>query len=188
MFLADVISLTRANCAQPMSYYTSLVVLLLAFKLVLLGMLVLSWVWQRYKQCGSWSMFFRSLTAKAPKVRTISPLVHPTTISHWPSCCVRRARNQATHSKCVAMVVVGELCVVVDCGSGEERCSRFCVVHATCQARPRARRRATIAQTINAAVILLTTLKWSKVFKACFFLLFLGYPGVSIKILKVGAP
>ena len=35
VFLVDVISLTRANCAQPMSYYDSLVVVLVGFKIVL---------------------------------------------------------------------------------------------------------------------------------------------------------
>ncbi len=60
MFLADVISLTRANCAQPMNYYTSLVVVLVSFKLVLVLMLGLSWAWGRYKQAGSWALVLKS--------------------------------------------------------------------------------------------------------------------------------
>ncbi len=36
VFLVDVISLTRANCAQPMSYFSSLLVLLLGLKILLL--------------------------------------------------------------------------------------------------------------------------------------------------------
>jgi hypothetical protein len=35
VFLVDVISLTRANCAQPMNYFSSLLVLLLGLKLLL---------------------------------------------------------------------------------------------------------------------------------------------------------
>jgi hypothetical protein len=35
VFLVDVISLTRANCAQPMSYFDSLLVLLVGLKIIL---------------------------------------------------------------------------------------------------------------------------------------------------------
>lgn len=36
VFLVDIISLTRANCAQPMNYYDSMVVMLVGLKLLLL--------------------------------------------------------------------------------------------------------------------------------------------------------
>lgn len=43
LFLADVISLTRANCTTPMTFYTSMVIVLLGFKVLLL--LVLGGPW-----------------------------------------------------------------------------------------------------------------------------------------------
>jgi hypothetical protein len=49
----------------------------------------------------------------------------------------------------------------------------------------RRRRRATMAETLTRAVTVFNAVRWSQVFKICFFLLFLGYPGVSIKVLKV---
>ncbi len=36
VFLVDIISITRTNCAQPMNYFDSLVVLLVGVKVVLL--------------------------------------------------------------------------------------------------------------------------------------------------------
>ena len=56
IFLVDVISMTRANCAQPMTYYTNLVVVLLGLKIVLVLLLVGPWLWGRIKRgnnrCG----------------------------------------------------------------------------------------------------------------------------------------
>ena len=40
VFLVDVISITKANCAAPMDYYSSLLVLLLGLKIVLLALAV----------------------------------------------------------------------------------------------------------------------------------------------------
>ncbi len=118
VFLVDVISLTRISCAQPMSYYTSLVVLLIGFKLTLAALLASSWLWQRYRVYGS---------------------------------C---ARLMASFKRQSAV-------------------------------RVRTRRRATIAQSLSAGIARLAAMQWAKVFKACFFLLFLFYPAVSIKIFQV---
>ena len=44
VFLIDIISITKANCAQPMNYYTSLVIVLLGMKLILALLLVVPWI------------------------------------------------------------------------------------------------------------------------------------------------
>lgn len=45
VFLVDVISLTRTNCTQPMTYYASMVVVLVGLKVVLMVLLVGPWAW-----------------------------------------------------------------------------------------------------------------------------------------------
>ena len=47
----DVISMTRANCAQPMTFYDSLVVMLVGFKVVVLLVLVLPWLVRALIRC-----------------------------------------------------------------------------------------------------------------------------------------
>ena len=45
LFLIDVISITKANCAQPMNYYGSMMLLLVGFKVVLILLLLGPWLW-----------------------------------------------------------------------------------------------------------------------------------------------
>jgi hypothetical protein len=135
VFLVDVISLTRANCAQPMSFYTSLVVVLVGFKLVIVLLLASSWAWQRHTVYGSWRRVF----------------VHVVT-------SLRPSRCRPTGM-----------------GMPMQRTTRP------------TRRRASVALALSAGLQALNGVAWAKVFKACFFLLFLAYPGVSVKILKVSA-
>ena len=50
VFLVDVISITKANCARPMNYYDSMLVVLIGTKLVLALLLLGPWAWQRLKR------------------------------------------------------------------------------------------------------------------------------------------
>ena len=50
LFLVDVISITRTNCAQPMNYYASMMTVLIGVKVVLVLMLVGPWAWARMKR------------------------------------------------------------------------------------------------------------------------------------------
>ena len=60
VFLVDVISITQANCAQPMTYYASLVVVLLGLKLALALLLVGPWLLgQLYRGSTSLSHWLR---------------------------------------------------------------------------------------------------------------------------------
>ena len=53
VFLIDVISITKANCAQPMNYYSSMTVVLVGTKLVLLCLLLGPWLWGRFRRSRS---------------------------------------------------------------------------------------------------------------------------------------
>ena len=50
LFLVDVISITRTNCAQPMNYYASMMAVLIGVKVVLVLMLCAPWLWGRMKR------------------------------------------------------------------------------------------------------------------------------------------
>ena len=50
LFLIDVVSITKANCAQPMNYYDSMMVVLVGTKLVLLLLLLGPWLWGRLRR------------------------------------------------------------------------------------------------------------------------------------------
>ena len=52
LFLIDVVSLTRADCTQPISFYGRVVVVLVAFKLMLIVLLAGPWAWHKWKQRG----------------------------------------------------------------------------------------------------------------------------------------
>ena len=50
LFLVDVISITKASCAQPMNYYDSMVVVLLGMKIVLVLLLLGPWLWSTLRE------------------------------------------------------------------------------------------------------------------------------------------
>ena len=72
VFLVDVISITKANCAQPMNYYTSMLLVLVGLKVVLLLLLIIPLVWDKLSA-------FRRLkavrTAARGSVRAVNWLV-----------------------------------------------------------------------------------------------------------------
>ena len=45
LFLIDVVSITKASCAQPMNYYDSMMLVLVGMQIVLLLLLLGPWVW-----------------------------------------------------------------------------------------------------------------------------------------------
>jgi hypothetical protein len=45
LFLVDVVSITKANCAQPMNYYASLTLVLVGLKVALVVLLMGPWLW-----------------------------------------------------------------------------------------------------------------------------------------------
>ena len=50
LFLIDVVSITKANCARPMNYYDSMMVVLVGTKLALLLLLLGPWMWGRLRR------------------------------------------------------------------------------------------------------------------------------------------
>ena len=50
LFLIDVVSITKANCARPMTYYDSMMVVLVGTKLVLVLLLLGPWLWGRLRR------------------------------------------------------------------------------------------------------------------------------------------
>ncbi len=129
VFLVDVISLSRTNCAQPLDYYANMMVVLVGLKLALVVLLLGPKLWHVLKQrrCGF-----------AQRVVMAS---------------VRRKMDRVENELKAA-------------GS----------------------RRATIALALSKVlrvVTLDTSVNWAGVFKASFMLLFVAYPGVSLKILRM---
>ena len=49
LFLIDVVSITKANCARPMNYYDSMMVVLVGTKLVLVLLVLGPWAWHRVR-------------------------------------------------------------------------------------------------------------------------------------------
>ena len=49
VFLVDVVSITKANCARPMNYYDSMMVVLVGTKVVLLLLVLGPWLWQKLR-------------------------------------------------------------------------------------------------------------------------------------------
>ena len=47
LFLIDVVSITKASCARPMTYYDSLVAVLVGTKVVLLLLILGPWLWHK---------------------------------------------------------------------------------------------------------------------------------------------
>lgn len=54
LFLMDVVSITKANCAQRMDYFTSMMLVLIGLKVALFFLLVGPWLLQRLLQSGTW--------------------------------------------------------------------------------------------------------------------------------------
>ena len=52
IFLVDVISITKANCAQPMTYYASLTIVLVGLKIALVLLLVGPLLFERLLRSG----------------------------------------------------------------------------------------------------------------------------------------
>ena len=50
LFLIDVVSITKANCARPMNYYDSMMAVLVGTKLVLVLLLLGPWLWVRLRR------------------------------------------------------------------------------------------------------------------------------------------
>ena len=50
LFLVDVISITKANCARPMNYYDSMMVVLVGTKIVLALLVLGPWAWQKFRK------------------------------------------------------------------------------------------------------------------------------------------
>ena len=59
IFLIDVISITKANCATPMNYYNSMMVVLVGTKLVLVLLLLGPWLWGRLRRSGRFKIMAR---------------------------------------------------------------------------------------------------------------------------------
>ena len=50
VFLIDVVSITKANCARPMNYYDSMMLVLMGTKAVLVLLLLGPWLWGRLRR------------------------------------------------------------------------------------------------------------------------------------------
>ena len=50
LFLADIISITKAECSQPMNYYTALLVVLMGLKIALALLVIVPWLFGKLQQ------------------------------------------------------------------------------------------------------------------------------------------
>ena len=101
----DVISLTKADCASPVTYYKSLLVTLIGFKLVLLTGIVGAWLAHKFRRrlsrVKAWGV---ALVAQlTPRSRSRASSARKTSVASGP---VRRRRSV------VEIVRVRRVCVV----------------------------------------------------------------------------
>ena len=52
LFLVDVISITRTNCAQPMNYYANMMTVFIGVKIMLALLLLGPWLWSKLARSG----------------------------------------------------------------------------------------------------------------------------------------
>jgi hypothetical protein len=130
VFLIDVVAITQASCAQPMSYYASMMVVCVGLKLALALLLLGPWLWSK-------------LSARR--------------------CFVTRAVRDARVRQKVSSVEASMS------AAGRHRGS---VVRA-------------MAATLAVAQRTVVAIDWTGVFRASFMLLFVAYPGVSLKVLRL---
>jgi hypothetical protein len=81
LFLVDIITVTKANCARPLTYYDSLLASLLSFKAFVLVVLVLAWSvplalsrWRAFRKWLSVPSHLRSSTARRRSTRRLVPV------------------------------------------------------------------------------------------------------------------
>ncbi len=67
----DIISITRANCAQPMNYYASLAVVLTGLALALASLLCLPWLWSLLARSSCRPVEMLSSRRVARKISTL---------------------------------------------------------------------------------------------------------------------
>jgi hypothetical protein len=79
LFLVDLITVTKANCAQPMNYYQSLLVTLISFKAFVVFFIVVAWLvpvvntrLRAYRQWLSVPKHLRSRSARRRSKRRIA--------------------------------------------------------------------------------------------------------------------
>jgi hypothetical protein len=128
VFLVDVVAITQASCAQPMSYYASMMVVCVGLKLALALLLLGPWAWSR-------------LVARGCRVTRV---VH--------DLQVRRKLSRASAEMSPDTTSQQDARVLTATAAG-----------------------ATAMPKVN----------WTDVFKASFMLLFIAYPGVSLKVLRL---
>jgi hypothetical protein len=130
VFLVDVVAITQASCAQPMDYFTNMMVVCVGLKLALALLLLGPWAWSK-------------LAAR--------------------DCRFTRAVREVQVRRKVSAVEVSMAAA--------------------------GRRRSSVAKGMAAALAAAqrdaTTINWKAVFKASFMLLFIAYPGVSLKVLRL---
>ena len=170
VFLVDVVSLTRtASCAQPMTFYSSLALLLIGFKVMLVLLIVMPWLLDKVAQTYTFQRFqaLRRLSKGARLTRaTVRQLAAPSMI-------IRQRRQQADKN-----------------GSGASGSSDSSEVTArmpmTSGASVRGRG-AVVLRRMSGVVTgnLNFRVQWLLVFKATFMILFVAYPGVSLKIFQL---
>jgi hypothetical protein len=130
VFLIDVVAITQASCAQPMSYYASMMVVCVGLKIALALLLLGPWAWSKV------AVLDCRLTRAVREVQ------------------VRRT-VEAAEAKLA--------------GAGRRRGS---VVNG-------------MAAALSSARAGVASIMWAEVFKASFMLLFIAYPGVSLKVLRL---
>jgi hypothetical protein len=131
VFLVDVVSMTQANCAQPMDYYASMLIAVVGLKVALVILLFAPWLWS---QCQA------------------------------RDCCLTRSVNAQLDRRHLAKIESD-------------------------MSRDGSRRRSSVVNALQTALALQRQLRsriaWAQVFKASFTLLFVAYPGVSLKIMRL---
>jgi hypothetical protein len=154
LFLIDVISLSKADCASPVMYYKTLLITLLGFKGIIFAAIAASYTLQRLRNnrasTGRWCGKRRGGSGVAASRLTKFSL-------GWTPVMRAAATSGAA---------------AVSADSGSSRADRA--------SRALRRRRSSLGMAVD----VVRRVRWSALFRALFMILFIAYPSVSQKILR----
>jgi hypothetical protein len=179
LFLIDVISLTKADCASPVMFYKTLLITLLGFKGILALAVVASYTLQRLRNnrasTGRWCGTACDVLSRRHGGQLSQSRAPKFSLAWTPVLRgSRRSVNTPSAWESVSMPPAASDAVVTATARGAGDAA----------AVPEAATRGVSRSSIIVAAGTIGRVRWSSLFRALFMILFIAYPSVSQKILR----
>jgi hypothetical protein len=176
LFLIDVISLSKADCASPVLYYQTLLITLLGFKAIIIAAIAASYALQRLRErrarTGRWCCLCGVAVARRAS-RILSPRAVEFSLG-WTPKLHSSARASSVTDGSGGGGVGGSGSGGISGGTAVRRVSA--------RAGTLQRQKGVISLSVGQR---LKNVQWSSLFRALFMILFIAYPSVSQKILRI---